>query len=116
MAPRLIDFGVRIILSVGVAARIGKNCSIVIERGKIEPPSDQEYRKESREGSKMSKLPRLYGGCLYFRKLSYFVALPIGLIPYFGTFLSPTLQPPSSNWIYYWRSWSSEASRSTPCH
>jgi hypothetical protein len=61
----------------------------------------------------MSRLPRLYGGCSYFRKLSYYIALPIGSTPRFGTFLSPTLQPPSSNWIYYWRS---EASRSTPRH
>jgi len=48
-------------LSVGAAARTGKNHTIVIKRGKIEPPNDREYGKESREGSKISRLPRLYG-------------------------------------------------------
>ena len=40
-AFRLINFGVRIMSSVGAAAQIGKNRSMVIRGGKIEPPSDQ---------------------------------------------------------------------------
>ena len=43
----LIDFGARMTSSVGAAVRIGKNRSMAIEGGKIEPPSDQVYRKES---------------------------------------------------------------------
>jgi len=87
----------RIISLVGAAAHIGKNCSIATKKGKIEPPSDQKYKKENREGNKMSRLFRLYGGCLYFKKLSHYMALPIGSTPHFGTFLSPTLQPPPFN-------------------
>ena len=52
-----------------MAACIKKNYSIIIKRGKIKPLSDQKYKKENREESKINRLPKLYRGCLYFRKL-----------------------------------------------
>jgi len=48
----LIDFGARMTSLVGAAARIGKNLFMAIEGVKIEPLSDQVYRKESRKERK----------------------------------------------------------------
>jgi hypothetical protein len=50
LAFGLINFGTRIMLSVGAAA--GKNYSMAIKGSKIKPLSNQVYRKESRKGNK----------------------------------------------------------------